>query len=59
MKFVTERMLSRSELIGLQAMALAKHMAHVEEIREKVTKEKIQRTLQLEKDLQHCHILEI
>jgi len=46
-------MLSREELIGLQAMALAKHVAHVEEIREKVTKEKIRRTLQLERDLQH------
>jgi len=48
-----ERMLSRVELIGLQAMALAKHIAHVEEMREKVTKEKIRRTLQLERDLQH------
>jgi len=48
-----ERMLSREELIGLQAMALAKHIAHVKEIREKVTKEKIRRTLQLERDLQH------
>jgi len=34
-------------------MALAKHVAHLEEIREKVTKEKIRRTLQLERDLQH------
>ena len=34
-------------------MALAKHVAHVEEMREKVTKEKIRRTLQLERDLQH------
>jgi len=48
-----ERMLSREELIGLQAIALAKHVAHVEEMREKVTKEKIRRTLQLERDLQH------
>jgi len=48
-----ERMLSREKLIGLQAMALAKHMAHVEEMREKVTKEKIRRTLQLKRDLQH------
>jgi len=46
-------MLSILELIGLQAMTLAKHVAHIEEIKEKVTKEKIQRTLQLEKDLQH------
>ena len=48
-----ERMLSRSELIGLWATVLAKHAAHIEEMREKVTKEKIWRTLQLEKDLQH------
>jgi len=34
-------------------MTLAKHVAHVEEMREKVTKEKIKRTLQLERDLQH------
>jgi len=34
-------------------MALAKHVAHVEEMREKVTKEKIRRTLQLERNLQH------
>ena len=46
-------MLSRKELTGLQAMALAKHIAHIEEMREKFTKEKIRRTLQLEKDLQH------
>jgi len=32
---------------------LAKHVAHVEEMREKVTKKKIRRTLQLERDLQH------
>ena len=32
---------------------MAKHVAHVEEIRKKVTKEKIRRTLQLERDLQH------
>jgi len=30
---------SRSELIGFQALALAKHAVHVEEMREKVTKE--------------------
>jgi len=43
-----ERILSRLELIGLQALALAKHADHVEEMRERVTKEKIRRTLQLE-----------
>jgi len=48
-----ERMLSRSELIGLRATALTKYTVHVEEMRKKVTKEKIWRTLQLERDLQH------
>ena len=32
---------------------MAKHIAHIEEMREKITKEKIRRTLQLERDLQH------
>jgi len=40
-----ERILFREKLIGLQVMALAKHIVHVEEMREKVTKEKIRRTL--------------
>jgi len=44
-----ERMLSREKLIGLRAMALAKHVTYVEEMREKVTKEKIRKTLQLER----------
>ena len=48
-----ERMLSRSELIGLRALALAKHADHIKEMRERVTKEKIRRTLQLEQDLKH------
>jgi len=45
------RMLFREELIGLQAMALVKHVTHIEEMRKKVTKEKIRRTLQLKRDL--------
>ena len=40
-----ERMVSSTELIGLQALALAKHMEHVKEIRQKISKEKIRRTL--------------
>jgi len=39
--------------IPLDIMVLAKHVTHVKEIREKVTKEKIRRTLQLKRDLQH------
>jgi len=46
-------MLSRSELIGLRALALAKYADHVEEMRKRVTKEKIRRTLQLEQNLKH------
>jgi len=34
-------------------IALAKHVAHIEKIRECVTKEKVRRTLQLEKDMEH------
>ena len=41
------------ELIGLRALALAKQVKHVEEMRQKVSKEKIRRTLQLESDMQH------
>jgi len=48
-----ERMVSSAELIGLRALALAKHVEHVEEMRQKVSKEKIRRTLQLESDMQH------
>jgi len=48
-----ERIVSSAELIGLQALALAKHMEHIEEIRQRVSREKIWRMLQLKSDLQH------
>ena len=48
-----ERMISSAELIGLRTLALAKHAEHVEEIKQRVLREKIRRTLQLESDLQH------
>jgi len=48
-----ERMVLSIELIRLQALALAKHIEHIEEMRQRVSREKIQRTLQLESDLQH------
>jgi len=48
-----QRMVSSAELIGLRALALAKHMEHVEEMRQKVSKEKIRRMLHLESNLQH------
>jgi len=46
-----ERMVSNAELIGLRALALAKHVEHIEEMRQRVLREKIWRTLQLESDL--------
>ena len=46
-----ERMVSTSELIGLRALALTKHMEHIEEMQQKVSQEKIWRTLQLKSEL--------
>ena len=40
-----ERIVSSGELIGLRALALAKHVEHIEEMRQKISKEKIRRTL--------------
>jgi len=48
-----ERMILSTKVKGLQALALAKHVKYVEEIRQRVLKEKIQRMLQLESNLQH------
>jgi len=48
-----EGMVLSAELIGLRALALAKHVEHVEEMRQKVSKEKIRRTLQLGSNMQH------
>ena len=48
-----KRIVSTSELIGLRALALAKHVEHIEEMRQKVSRKKIWRTLQLESELQH------
>lgn len=39
-----------TEIIGLRALALAKHVDHVEAMRQKVNREKMRRTLQLEQD---------
>ncbi|KAJ3553414.1 hypothetical protein NP233_g12649 [Leucocoprinus birnbaumii] len=47
------QMIDTTELIGLRALALAKHVSHVEEMRSRVTKEKIRRALQLENDWKH------
>jgi len=48
-----EKMVSSAELVGLRALALTKHVEHIEEIRQRVSREKIRRTLQLENNLQH------
>ena len=45
--------LSTTDLIGLRAMALAKHVKHVETMRETVTQEKIRRALRLEEQFKH------
>jgi len=46
-----ERMVSSAELIELQALVLVKHVKHVEEMRQRVSREKIQRMLQLKSKL--------
>jgi hypothetical protein len=48
-----DRFLSTEELIGLQAQALAKHVHHVEQMREHLTKVKIDRALRLEEELKY------
>ena len=48
-----ERIVLSAELIGLRALALAKHAEYVKEMRQRISREKIQRMLQLENDLQH------
>jgi hypothetical protein len=47
------RFLSTDELIGLRAEALAKHIEHVEQMRERASKEKLARALKLEEDMKH------
>lgn len=48
-----DRFISTEELIGLRAQALAKHVNHVEDIRQRVSKEKLNRALRLEQELKH------
>jgi hypothetical protein len=43
------QVISTSELVGLRAKALAKHRKHIEEMRERVTKEKLAALLRYEK----------
>ena len=47
------RFLTTEELIGLRAEALTKHVNHVEEMRQRMTKEKINRALKLEEEMKH------
>ena len=42
-----------TELLGLRALALAKHVGHIKEMRQRVTKEKIRRALALEDDFKY------
>ncbi len=48
-----ERFLSTEELIGLRAQALAKHISHVEAMRQHMSDEKLKRALKLEEDMKH------
>ncbi|KXN86462.1 hypothetical protein AN958_10065 [Leucoagaricus sp. SymC.cos] len=48
-----DRFISTTELVGLRAQALAKHAAHVEEMRTRISTEKIQRTIHLEEEIKH------
>ena len=36
-----ERMVSSTELIGLRALVLAKHVEHIEKMRQRISREKI------------------
>ena len=47
------RPLTTTELIGYRARALAKHKEHVDEMRARVSKEKIDRLLRYEKEYKH------
>ncbi|EKM80881.1 hypothetical protein AGABI1DRAFT_36735 [Agaricus bisporus var. burnettii JB137-S8] len=47
------KMISSSDLIGLRAQALAKHISHVEDMRQRVSNKKLRRALQLEEDMKH------
>ncbi|EKM73617.1 hypothetical protein AGABI1DRAFT_49555 [Agaricus bisporus var. burnettii JB137-S8] len=48
-----ETLVSTADLIGLRAQALAKHVTHVEQMRQRVNDEKLRRALQLEQTMQH------
>ncbi|KAF7760013.1 hypothetical protein Agabi119p4_11708 [Agaricus bisporus var. burnettii] len=48
-----ETLVSTADLIGLRAQALAKHVTHVEQMRQRVNDEKLRRALQLEQAMQH------
>ncbi|KAF7777764.1 hypothetical protein Agabi119p4_3836 [Agaricus bisporus var. burnettii] len=45
-----ETIATNSELIGLRAQALAKHVRHVEAMRERLSKEKLRRVMKLQED---------
>ena len=45
-----DRVLTDDELIGFRAKALAKHKTHIDEMRKRISEDKIKRLLQYEKD---------
>jgi hypothetical protein len=47
------KLVSTTELIGLRVKALAKHISHVEEMRQRVSDKKLRRALHLEEEMKH------
>jgi hypothetical protein len=45
-----DRVLTDDELVGFRARALAKHKTHIDQMRARVSEDKIKRLLQYEKD---------
>ncbi|EKM74264.1 hypothetical protein AGABI1DRAFT_48304 [Agaricus bisporus var. burnettii JB137-S8] len=48
-----DKIATHSELIGLRAQALAKHVQHVDAMRHKLTDEKVRRVMKLQEDNKH------
>ena len=48
-----DKFISTEELIALRAQALAKHIDHVEQMRQRMTNEKIRRASRLEEEMKH------
>jgi hypothetical protein len=48
-----DRFLTTEELVGLRAQALAKHVSHIEEMRQRLSKVKLDRALKLEEEMKY------